>query len=167
MPTDIHGLFALLEAARLRYVLVGGLALVLHGVDRLTADVHLAVDLAPEEALKLIGTLDAAGYRPAVPVDPRQLADPATRESWHRDRNMRVFSYWDSTGTRPTIDIFIASPISFNDLWQHAERIEIGKDLQVPVASIADLIQLKEFAGRAQDLADIDRLRAVQELRER
>jgi hypothetical protein len=91
MPTDIHGLFELLAAARLRYVLVGGLTLVLHGVDRLTADVDLAVDLAPEEALKLIGALDVAGYSPAVPVDPRQLADESVRESWYRDRNMRVF----------------------------------------------------------------------------
>jgi hypothetical protein len=166
MPTDILGLFALLESARLRYVLVGGLALVLHGIDRLTADVDLAVDLSPEESLRLIGALDEAGYRPTVPVDPRQLADAAVRESWYRDRNMRVFSYWDSTGARPTIDIFIASPISFEELWQHSQRIEIGKGLLVPVASIAHLIRLKELAGRPQDLIDIDRLRAVQEARE-
>ena len=165
MPTDIHGLFALLEAARLRYVLVGGLALVLHGVDRLTADIDLAIDLAPEEALRLISVLDESGYRPAVPVDPRMLADAAARESWYRDRNMRVFSYWDSTGKRPTIDIFIASPIPFDELWQHSTRIGIGKGLNVRVASIADLIRLKELAGRPQDLADIDRLRSIQEAR--
>jgi hypothetical protein len=164
VPTDIHGLFAMLEAARLRYVLVGGLALVLHGVDRLTADVDLAVDLTPEEALKLIETLDGAGYRPAVPVDPRQLADPATRELWYRERNMRVFSYWDSTGTRPTVDIFIASPIPFEELWQHAVRIEIGAELRVTVASVAHLIRLKALAGRPQDLSDIERLRAIQEV---
>lgn len=163
MQTDIHALFALLEAARIRYVLVGGLALVLRGVDRLTADVDLAVDLAAEEAYKLISALDAAGYRPALPVDPRQLADAATREVWYRDRNMRVFSYWDSTGNRPTLDIFIASPIPFEELWQHADRVEIGKDLRVAVASVAHLIRLKELAGRPQDLADIERLRTIQE----
>jgi hypothetical protein len=163
MPTDIHGLFALLEAARLRYVLVGGLALVLRGVDRLTADVDLAADLAPEEALRLTGVLGQAGYRPAVPVDPRLLADAAVRDSWYRERNMRVFSYWDSTNRRPTIDIFIASPIPFEDLWQHADRIEVGKDLSVPVASVRHLIRLKEIAGRPQDLADIERLKAAQE----
>jgi hypothetical protein len=46
MPTDFHDLFATLEARKLRYVVVGGLALVLRGVDRLTADIDLAVDLA-------------------------------------------------------------------------------------------------------------------------
>ena len=44
MPTDFRALFTTLEAHGLRYVLVGGLALVLHGVDRLTADIDLAVD---------------------------------------------------------------------------------------------------------------------------
>jgi len=162
MPTDIHALFALLEAAPVRYVLVGGLALVLCGVDRLTADVDLAVDLTADEALELVETLDRAGYRPAVPVDPRQFADPAMRENWYQERNMRVFSYWDSTETRPTLDVFIASPIPFEDLWQDSERLEIGKDLRVPVASIAHLIRRKELAGRPQDLADIERLRAIQ-----
>jgi len=38
MPTDFIGLFALLAAARMRFVLVGGLALVLHGLDRLTGE---------------------------------------------------------------------------------------------------------------------------------
>lgn len=49
---------------------------------------------------------------------------------------MRVFSYWDSTGKRPTIDIFIASPIAF-----------------------------EELAGRPQDLADIERLRDIERQR--
>jgi len=142
MPTDIHALFALLEEKQLRYVVVGGLALVLHGVDRLTADVDLAVDLSPEAAGQLVEALAEAGYRPAAPV-------------------MQVFSYWDTTGRRPTIDIFIASPIPFGDLWRDTLRVEISSGLRVPVASVAHLIRLKELAGRPQDLADIERLREL------
>ncbi|MGH8135055.1 MAG: nucleotidyltransferase domain-containing protein [Steroidobacteraceae bacterium] len=107
MPTNIQALFAMLEARQLRYVVVGGLALVLHGVDRLTADVDLAVDLAPAAAARLVDALEEGGYRATAPVDARQLADPVIRAAWHRDRNMQVFSYWDTTGRRPTIDICI------------------------------------------------------------
>jgi hypothetical protein len=39
MPTDFIGLFTLLASSRVRFVVVGGLALLLHGLDRLTADV--------------------------------------------------------------------------------------------------------------------------------
>ena len=52
-------IFQILNTARVRYVVVGGLATVLHGYARLTADVDLAVDLAPEEATKMIQALVA------------------------------------------------------------------------------------------------------------
>ncbi len=161
MPTDFHSLFAALEARKLRYVVVGGLALVLHGVDRLTADIDLAVDLAPEAAASLIATLLSAGFRPAAPVNAMLFADPAARAAWRRERGMRVFSLWDTTGTRPTIDLFAESVIPFEDLWRNAITIEIAQNLTIRVASIPHLIQLKEIAGRPQDLADIERLRAI------
>jgi len=161
MPTDFHGLFAALEARKLRYVVVGGLALVLHGVDRLTADIDLAVDLAPEAAGNLIATLLSAGYRPAAPVDATLFADATTLAVWRRERGMQVFSLWDTTGTRPTIDLFTESVIPFEDLWKDAITIEIAQGLALRVASIPHLIQLKEIAGRPQDLTDIERLRAI------
>jgi hypothetical protein len=47
-------IFAALETARVRYVVVGGMATVLHGYARLTADIDLIVDQAPDEARKAI-----------------------------------------------------------------------------------------------------------------
>ncbi len=161
MPTDFHGLFMTLEAHKLRYVVVGGLALVLHGVDRLTADIDLAVDLAPDAAAGMIDALMTAGYRPAAPVDAKLFADPATRASWRRERGMRVFSLWDTTGKRPTIDIFTESVIPFEDLWRDASAIEIAEGVAIRVASVPHLIRLKQIAGRPQDLADIERLHAI------
>jgi hypothetical protein len=58
MPTDFIGLFSLLAAARIRFVVVGGLALLLHGLDRLTADVDLAIDLSTDAALTTIGGVE-------------------------------------------------------------------------------------------------------------
>jgi hypothetical protein len=46
-------------------------------------------------------------------------------------------------------------------LWHDAIRIEIARDLSIPVASILHLIRLKELAGRTQVLVDIERLRAI------
>jgi hypothetical protein len=82
MPTDFIGLFAILAGARVRFVLVGGLALVLHGVDRLTAGVDLVIDLSTESARSAVEALTAAGYRPLAPVDPIALAEPAQRLAW-------------------------------------------------------------------------------------
>ena len=74
---------------------------------------------------------------------------------------MQVFSLWDTTGTRPTIYLFTDSVIPFEDLWKDATKIEIAEALAIRVASIPHLIQLKEIAGRPQDAADIQRLRAI------
>jgi len=159
MPTDFIGLFAILAAARVRFVLVGGLALVLHGLDRLTADVDLVIDLSAESARAAVDALTAAGYRPLAPVDPIALADPAQRDEWQSLRNMQVFSFWDSANARPTVDIMLAPAVRFEDLWSSASVMNIGGN-EVRVASIEHLIRMKAAAGRTQDLADIERLRA-------
>jgi hypothetical protein len=72
MPTDFIGPFAILAAARIRFVLVGGLARVLHGLDRLTADLDLVIDLSADSAQAAVQALTVAGYRPLAPVDPQE-----------------------------------------------------------------------------------------------
>lgn len=160
MPTDFIGLFALLAAARVRFVLVGGLALVLHGLDRLTADVDLVIDLSAESARAAVQTLTAAGYRPLAPVDPMALADQSQRREWQSARNMQVFSFWDSSNACPTVDIMLSPEVPFDELWAASSLMNIGGH-DVRVASIEHLIRMKAAAGRAQDLADIERLRTL------
>ncbi len=126
MPTDFIGLFAVLAAARVRFVLVGGLALVLHGLDRLTADVDLVIDLSADSAHAAAQALTVAGYRPLAPVDPIALADPEQRREWQTVRNMQVFSFWDSSNTRPTVDIMLSPEVPFEELWTAAPVMSIG-----------------------------------------
>lgn len=158
MPTDFIGLFAILLAAQVRFVVVGGLALVLHGIDRLTADVDLVIDLSAGPASGCVHALTQAGYRPLAPVDPRALADAGQRRAWQTTRNMQVFSFWDSTNTRPTVDVMLESAVPFEELWSRSIVVDVGGH-QVRVASIGDLIRMKEAAGRPQDVADVERLR--------
>jgi hypothetical protein len=157
MPVDFLSLFALLNAQQVRYVLVGGLAVVLHGIDRITADIDLALDLGAESVSEAVTALQGAGFRPMLPVDARQLGDPAVRRVWREERGMQVFSFWDPSHSRPSIDIFVESPIDFAELWRDA--IEVPLDgVPLRVASIPHLIALKRIAGRPQDLADIEQL---------
>jgi hypothetical protein len=94
---------------------VGGLAAVLHGYARLTADVDLAVDLAPEEAIKMIRALTAKGYRPQVPVLPEEFADPAAREIWLREKNMRAFSLVDQANPMRVVDLLLQPEVLFDE----------------------------------------------------
>jgi hypothetical protein len=154
-------LFAGLNTARVRYVVVGGVAVLLHGFARLTGDVDLALDLEPVEARKAVAALAALGCRPRLPVDPMQFADPAVRAAWIRDRGLRVFSFWSPSQPMLLVDCFAENPIPFADLWERAESVQLATT-RVPVASIADLIALKRLADRPQDREDIEALLDIQ-----
>ena len=154
-------LFEALDRAQVRYVVVGGVAAVLHGFARLTADVDLVVDLSPPEARKAIGALVRLGLEPRAPVDPFDFADPTVRQAWIRHKGMQVFSLWDPTNPLRSVDLFVEHPIPFDELWERSDAIPLTS-VTVRVASITDLIRLKQIAGRPQDLLDIDALRAIE-----
>lgn len=73
---------------------------------------------------------------------------------------MQVFSFWDSSNTRPTVDIMLSPEVPVDELWTAAATMIIGGH-EVRVASIEHLIRMKTAAGRPQDLADIERLRTM------
>jgi len=153
-------LFHSLNKEGVRYVVVGGLAVVLHGHPRLTADIDLVVDLEPAQASMAIRTLVAMGLRPRVPVEPDAFADPAQRRAWIEDRGMKVFNLYDSRDPLRSVDLFVEPPIPFEELWSRSELITLPMG-DIRVASIDDLIRMKEIAGRPQDSEDIRALEAL------
>jgi hypothetical protein len=155
-------LFDTLNASGARYVVVGGLASLLHGVGRTTVDVDIALDFATDSAAAAIDALTAGGYRAAAPVDAHDLGNPGARARWQRDNSMVVFSLWDSRNMQPTLDILLDPVVPFVELQRDATSMSIH-GTTVPVASISHLIQLKQHSGRAQDLADIEVLRRIQQ----
>jgi len=157
MPTDFLSVLELLERAQIRYVLVGGLAVLMHGVDRLTADIDLVIDLAPVEASRAVDTLLGAGFKAAAPVDPRLFADPGIRNRWKTDSGMLVLSFWDPAHRRPTVDIFCEYPMDFETLYRDSRVMPLTGS-QVRVASVDHLIAIKGAAGRPKDLEDAARL---------
>lgn len=162
MPTDFLSLFAVINAAQVPYVVVGGLAMLLHGIDRVTGDIDLVIDLAPGPSTDLVTTLINAGYRSFAPVDPALLANESIREQWRLVQGMEVFSLWDATNRRPTVDVLLACPIPFTELLKDSVIVTLGA-AQIRVASIAHLMDMKQQTGRPRDLEDVERLRVLQQ----
>jgi len=150
-------LFKKFHDKQLDYVVVGGVALVLHGVVRVTADLDLVVALHRENLIRLLEAMQELGYRPRIPVQPEALLDPDNRASWIAEKNMQVFSFYDPGKPLALVDIMIREEIDFVELNRHAVLVPVD-GLQVPVVALDDLIVLKKIAGRPQDLEDIKAL---------
>lgn len=154
-------IFAALSQRGGRYVVVGGVAVVLHGHVRLTADLDLVVDLEPEAARRTVEALGSLGLVPRVPVPAVQFADPELRQEWVRTKGMTVFSLYDPRNPLLTVDLFVDPPLPFDELWERAEVMGIG-GVEVRVAAISDLVRMKEAVGRPRDLEDVERLREIE-----
>lgn len=157
MPTDFLSVLAEFQAKNIRYVLVGGLAVLLHGIDRLTADIDLVVDLSPEQASVAVETLIALGYIANAPVDARQFADAGVRKRWQLESGMLVLSFWDPKNRFPTVDLFAEYPMDFESLFAAAVLMPLAGTV-VRVAGVDHLIAIKRAAGRPKDLDDANRL---------
>ncbi|OGI46873.1 MAG: hypothetical protein A2637_06040 [Candidatus Muproteobacteria bacterium RIFCSPHIGHO2_01_FULL_65_16] len=152
--------FQLLNEAKVRYVVVGGIATILHGYVRATADVDLVVDLHAEEVKKAVRALTAYGFKPRAPVDPMQFADTAQRARWIEEKGMEVFSFFHPDHAEQTVDLFARHPIPFEPLWSRSVLMNLG-GVEVRVCSIDDLIEMKRLSGRQKDLADIEQLARI------
>lgn len=163
--SNYERIFRALNEAEVRYVVVGGLAAVLHGHARFTLDVDLVVDLEPEAARRAVDALSELGLEPRVPVPARDFVDAETRARWIRDKGMRVFSFWSPEDPMLVVDLFVEHPIELSELWAQSREATLGST-SVRIASIPHLIQLKREAGRPKDLEDIRRLEQILESRE-
>ncbi|MEO6773829.1 MAG: nucleotidyl transferase AbiEii/AbiGii toxin family protein [Kofleriaceae bacterium] len=159
-PSDFDAIFVALQVAHVRYLVVGGVAVVLHGSPRFTADLDLVIALDGANIRAAISALGALGYTSRAPVPVEQLAEPAMRRLWIEEKHLVVFSLWSPAHPATEIDIFVEEPFPFDEAYARGTRADLGTS-SVTVASIPDLIALKRQAGRPKDLLDIEALEAI------
>ena len=155
----LDAIFQTLQATGVRYVVVGGVAVNLHGYQRFTKDVDVVVELVPKEALRALEALQSIGYSPRIPVKVSDFANPTIRDSWIRDKGMVVFEMYNDK-MHQSIDIFTDYPLDFESLWKDAVAVDLP-GASPRIASIDHLILMKRQAGRLQDVADIDMLEKI------
>jgi hypothetical protein len=160
MAGDLQRVFEALEAERVRYLVVGGVAVVLHGHPRFTADLDLIVALDSENALAAIRALATLGYRPRAPVPAEQFADADIRRSWIEEKGLTVFSLWSPQHPATDVDLFVEEPLEFDISHARGVCVDLGTT-RTTVVSIKDLIELKRRAGRPRDFEDIAALEAI------
>ena len=162
---DYQDILAALAQAAVRFVVVGGYAVVLHGVPRFTRDLDLLVDLDRDNLEKLLSALERLGLESRPPVPADQLLSERHRRRWIEEKGLRAFSFWHPEHPYLVVDVLLVCPVSFEDAFE--ESVEVSWQEQTArIAGIEHLIAMKRRAGRKQDVSDVEALEKVLELRE-
>ncbi|MDP2827365.1 MAG: nucleotidyl transferase AbiEii/AbiGii toxin family protein [Sulfuricellaceae bacterium] len=157
-------LFRALEHENIRYVLIGGLALNIHGVERATMDIDLMLAMDTENLEAFCRAADSLGMTPLLPVTMKDFANPITLQRWVDERNLLSFSFRSQESSAPTVDILVHPKVAFDMAWaRHLEK-DLGS-IHIRLAHIDDLIALKTGTGRQRDMSDVAALERLKTLR--
>lgn len=160
---SVEAIARALNEADVRYLVVGGLAVVAHGHVRLTADVDLVLDPDPVALTRAIQALSSLGYRPRAPVPFEAFADPMQRAAWVRDKGITVFSLQSPDHKATEVDLFVETPFDFDSTFLRGVTLEVAKGVPATFVSVQDLIAMKRESGRPQDREDVAALLALRE----
>lgn len=143
--SDFRDFIAALNHNQVRYILVGGYSVILHGYSRTTGDMDLWVERTKDNYLKIKDAFEEFG----MPVFDM------TEENFLHHPNWDVFTF----GIPPVaIDLMIGlEGFNFQEIF---DRSVIFKDdeLNIRVIHKNDLIAAKKKAGRSKDLDDLENL---------
>lgn len=139
MLNYLEEVFRSLEKNDVKYLVIGEIAAVLHGVPRATFDLDILIEATIENAEKLLAALLEAKLGTAALISAQELL------------NKEITIFQD----RIRIDVQITTPgLVFQEAWENRKSMSYrGQTLQV--VSREDLINSKRAAGREVDLEDV------------
>ncbi|MFI5379656.1 MAG: nucleotidyltransferase [Tepidisphaerales bacterium] len=141
---DFRDLLKSLNSAGVRYLVIGGYAVIYYGYHRATDDIDLWIAIDPENTEKVSRALIEFGG----------FADATVKPSMFQTRG-KVFIF----GKEPSRVDILTSPSAVNFEESYARRHVADFDgIKVPLISFADLKKNKLASGRNKDLADVENL---------
>lgn len=146
MNTNFRDILEVFNRHRVRYLVVGGYAVMQYTEPRFTKDLDLWIDATPHNADRVYAALAEFGA-PISGCDPKEFTEPE-----------QVFQL----GVEPErVDVMTSIPgVKFGPAWDKRTTKIVG-GLRVPFISKADLIRAKKAAGRPVDLIDLDNLKKL------
>jgi len=144
-----------LSKAKIKYIVIGGVAAILHGVPRATFDLDIIIDFSSRNVKKFIKVLEEFKLVPLVPIDPNDLSDKQKRQMWIKKKNAKVINFRDLDDNY-RVDVVLI--YDFKKIASIELKIE---EMKIPVVDKKTLIRLKRAAGRDIDLRDIKNLKEL------
>lgn len=141
--TDLEALLRVLHDAGVEFIVVGGVAAVLHGAPITTQDLDIVHRQTPENIQRLLAVLEDldALFRPVLPG--RRIKPAFEHLAGRGHLNL-------STNLGPLDPLCVIDERSYDDLIAHTDVITDG-DIELRVLDLSTLIAVKSRTGRAKD----------------
>jgi len=149
--TFLERVCAVLNKSRVRYVLVGGYAVALHGAIRGTLDIDVALRWTKHDLAKTEEALQKIGLVSRLPITAQNVFE--YRDEYIQNRNLISWDFHNLADPSEQLDIVI----NFDAKGKRAVYKRLSTT-SVPVLNIRDLIDMKKASGRPQDIEDIKAL---------
>ena len=148
MDENLRQLLFAFNANHVRYVIIGGYAVFVHGQPRMTKDLDLFIESSPPNAVATYKSLAEFG----APLQKFTVEDFADGKTVGR------------FGVPPICFEVIQhiDGVDFETVYANSLPVLIDGDLPARYISPEDLITNKLASGRPQDLADVDAIRKKQ-----
>jgi len=139
MLNRLQDVFRLFQQQEVKYVVIGGIASVLHGIPRATFDLDILIEATAENVQRLLAAMAGAGFATATMTNAEDvLANEIT-----------VFN------DRVRIDVQTRTPgVSFEDAWKRRKTVTYNGQ-EFFILSKEDLIRSKRACGRDVDMEDV------------
>lgn len=149
---------------KVKYIVIGGIALNLLGALRSTADLDVLLEMSEDNLKKALAVLKKCKYRVKQPIDLVKIADKKIREYLIRKKNLKAVNFYKAGGFEE-VDVIIGAPFTFEEAQKDIVWVRAGA-IKIPLISIDGLIKMKKKSGRIVDKLDIDALKRIKRLRE-
>lgn len=143
----IDKLCSALAAAKVRYAIVGGYAVALHGAVRGTMDIDIVVNWDMSTLKKTATVLSGLGLVSRLPVSAEEIFN--FRDEYIANRRLIAWNFYEPCNLVNQVDIII----SYDLKGRKRKRLRTGSGY-LYILQIDELIRMKRNSGRKQDLAD-------------
>ena len=157
----------MLDAAKVAYVVVGGLAGTVHGAQRVTFDIDIVPDWTAANLRRLASALRSMGARLRVAGSPEPVDFPLDEVSL---RGFEVSTWRTRLGD---LDVVMGTPTSTSGKLRDFKELKANSvkrsafGVTILIAGLDDIIESKAALGREPDLVALPELHRLREQRDR
>jgi predicted nucleotidyltransferase len=144
LQADFLDFIKLCNEHEVKYLIIGGFAVSIHGFPRYTKDMDICIEMSNENAEKIIMVIEKFGFKSLKLEREDFLKKEFITQLGHEPVRIDIINHLEC--------------VTFNEAWNNKKVVKV-ENVPVNFIGFDELIKVKTNAGRPQDLVDVMKLK--------